>query len=58
MSLDLTEEEADNVRALHTGHDHQLRLLHYPFIDSDMVKNQDISRLGAHTNWRLELFSK
>jgi isopenicillin N synthase-like dioxygenase len=52
MSLDLTEKEADSVRALHTGHDNQLRLLHYPPISSEMLKDKDIGRLGAHTDWR------
>ncbi|OCL06357.1 putative leucoanthocyanidin dioxygenase [Glonium stellatum] len=51
MSLDLTEEEAHSIRALHTGHDNQLRLLHYPPIASEMLKDKDMSRLGAHTDW-------
>ena len=54
MSLKLTEKEAEAVRALHTGHDNQLRLLHYPSISSEMLANEkDIGRLGVHTDWRL-----
>lgn len=53
MSLNLTEKEAESVRALHTGHDNQLRLLHYPSISSEMLaKEKDIGRLGVHTDWR------
>ncbi|KUL90404.1 hypothetical protein ZTR_01981 [Talaromyces verruculosus] len=52
MSLKLTEKEAEAVRALHTGHDNQLRLLHYPSISSEMLANEkDIGRLGVHTDW-------
>ncbi|KAF2649778.1 putative leucoanthocyanidin dioxygenase [Lophiostoma macrostomum CBS 122681] len=50
-SLDLTEEEADNVRKLHTGYDSQLRLAHYPPIPGDRVTDPRASRLGAHTDW-------
>ncbi|PQE29143.1 thymine dioxygenase protein [Rutstroemia sp. NJR-2017a BBW] len=55
MSLDLTEREAESVRALHTGHENQLRFLHYPSISSEMLKNKDIGRLGAHTDWRTQV---
>ncbi|EEA26496.1 hypothetical protein EYB25_003733 [Talaromyces marneffei] len=52
MSLNLEEQEAEAVRALHTGHDNQLRLLHYPSISSEMLaKEKDIGRLGVHTDW-------
>ncbi|KAH8701528.1 putative leucoanthocyanidin dioxygenase [Talaromyces proteolyticus] len=52
MSLNLSEQEANSVRALHTGHDNQLRLLHYPSISGEMLaKEKDIGRLGAHTDW-------
>ena len=51
-ALGLTDAEADAVRALHTGHDNQLRLLHYPPITSAMVGDESVGRLGAHTDWR------
>lgn len=56
MSLNLTEEEAESVRKLHTGHDNQLRLLHYPPISPEMLKNEDVGRLGAHTDFRYTTF--
>ncbi|KAM5346359.1 hypothetical protein ACJ41O_009364 [Fusarium nematophilum] len=51
MSLHLTEGEAQAVRALHTGHTNQLRLLHYPPMDEGMVSNEFATRLGAHKDW-------
>jgi len=51
MSLDLTEEEAESVRKIHTNHDDQLRLLHYPPISREMLKDEKIGRLGAHTDF-------
>ncbi|KAF2198624.1 putative leucoanthocyanidin dioxygenase, partial [Delitschia confertaspora ATCC 74209] len=53
MSLGLREEEAAHIRSLHTGHDDQLRLLHYPPIPVGALKGKDTSRLGAHTDWSL-----
>ncbi|KAH8732164.1 putative leucoanthocyanidin dioxygenase [Phaeosphaeriaceae sp. PMI808] len=50
MSLDLTEQEAESIRSLYTGHDNQLRLLHYPPI---LNASHEFSRLGAHTDWSL-----
>lgn len=51
LSLGFTEDEAKSVRALHSGHDNQLRLLHYPPIESSRLEDQCASRLGAHTDW-------
>lgn len=51
-ALDLPESEAEAVRVLHTGHDNQLRLLHYPPIKDAMINDESVGRLGAHTDWR------
>jgi isopenicillin N synthase-like dioxygenase len=51
-ALGLPDAEADAVRALHTGHDNQLRLLHYPPITDAMIDDKNLGRLGAHTDWR------
>jgi isopenicillin N synthase-like dioxygenase len=50
-ALRLPAAEADDVRALHTGHDNQLRLLHYPPITDAMIADNSVGRLGAHTDW-------
>ena len=52
MSLKLSEEEGAYVRKLHSGHNNQLRLLHYPPVPRDLLENRTQSRLGAHTDWR------
>jgi isopenicillin N synthase-like dioxygenase len=48
MSIGLSEEEAQTLRALHTGHDNQLRWAHYPPVKGD---TSEVSRLGAHTDF-------
>jgi isopenicillin N synthase-like dioxygenase len=52
MSLELEEREMENVRGLHSGHDNQLRLLHYPPVEDVRLKSGNKHRLGAHTDWR------
>lgn len=51
MSLNLTEKEANGIHKIHTGHDNQLRLLHYPPISREMLSKEDIGRLAAHTDF-------
>lgn len=51
MSLDLTEQETEEIRNLHTGHTNQLRLLHYPEVSREMLAREDIGRLAAHTDF-------
>ncbi|KAF2704180.1 putative leucoanthocyanidin dioxygenase [Pleomassaria siparia CBS 279.74] len=51
FSMEFTENEVESIKALHSGHDNQLRLLHYPSIESSRLKDQYASRLGAHTDW-------
>ena len=48
MSVRFNAHEAEYVKRLHSGHNNQLRLLHYPPIRRRM----DLSRLAAHTDWR------
>lgn len=55
MSLELRDSEKESIRKLHTGHDNQLRLLHYPPLREARLKNEHVSRLGAHTDWRYVL---
>lgn len=52
MSLELSEQEQNYVRNLHTGHDNQLRLLHYPPATQSQSKDLRQSRLGLHQDWR------
>jgi isopenicillin N synthase-like dioxygenase len=52
MSLDLEAGEQESVRRLFSGHDNQLRLLHYPPVERGHLNiATDGHRLGAHTDW-------
>ena len=50
--LDLSEAEKVVVRGLHSGHNNQLRLLHYPPISEDKVGNEMLGRCPAHTDFK------
>ena len=52
MGMDLTPDESENVRKLHTGHNNQLRLAHYLPISVGKLDDDDMTRLAAHTDWR------
>ena len=52
MSLGLNVQEAAEIRKLHSGHNNQLRLLHYPPLSGEMLNRTDLTRLGEHTDWR------
>ena len=52
MSLDLNEQESTAIKKLHAGHNNQLRLLHYPPIPNEMLKQDGLTRLGEHADWR------
>ena len=52
MGLGLTEAECDYVRGLHSGHNNQLRLAHYPPISSEKLNREVLGRLPAHRDWR------
>ncbi len=52
MSLGLSEEEGEYIRSLHSGHNNQLRLAHYPPVPTEQIDREVLSRLPAHTDWR------
>lgn len=52
LGLGLEDAEIETWRKLHTGHDDQLRLLHYPPIAPEILKRGNLGRLGSHTDWR------
>lgn len=47
LALNLTPEETQHLNSLHTGHNNQLRLLHYPSIDIE----DDIGKAGGQAAW-------
>jgi isopenicillin N synthase-like dioxygenase len=52
MSLGLSNEDGEYLRSLHSGHNGQLRLAHYPPVPTQQLDNALLSRLPAHTDWR------
>ena len=48
MSLGLSDQEAEDVRNLHSGQNNQLRLAHYPPIPEALLANKDQVRAGEH----------
>ena len=52
QGLSLTDSDKDILFRLHSGHNNQLRLLHYPPVPADKLENHIMSRMPAHTDWR------
>ena len=54
--LGLTEVEMSHIQLLHSGHNNQLRLLHYPEVSAELLKNRVVARMPTHTDWRFLTF--
>ena len=52
LALGLTEAEKGYLFELHSGHNNQLRLLHYPPIPTEKLRKQVVARMPAHCDWR------
>ena len=52
LALCLTKAEKDYLFDLHSGHNNQLRLLHYPPIPTEQLRKHVIARMPAHCDWR------
>ena len=52
LALSLTEAEKGYFLGLHSGHNNQLRLLHYPSIPTEQLRKQIVARMPAHCDWR------
>ena len=52
LSIGLSEQEAVTLRELHSGHNNQLRLSHYPPVPKEMSKIDYLTRLGEHSDLR------
>ena len=52
LGIDLSKSEIEYVKKLHSGHNNQLRLLHYPPIPAEMLDTQVLARMPAHEDWR------
>ncbi|MCJ1385481.1 hypothetical protein MMC17_008604 [Xylographa soralifera] len=51
QGLHLKDSELTNLLRLHPGQNNQLRLLHYPPVPAELLENQIVARMPAHTDW-------
>lgn len=54
LTLSLSEAEKGHLFNLHSGHNNQLGLLHYPPISTERLRNQVMARMPAHCDWWYE----
>ncbi len=52
LALSLTKDERYYLINLHSGHNNQLRLLHYPPIPTEKLHKQVMGRMLAFNDWR------
>ena len=54
IGLGLTAEETRYLtKELRSGHNNQLRYLHYPAVPREMVDREMVARMPAHTDWSM-----
>ena len=51
LGLNLTKDEKKEFLQLHSGHNNQLRLLHYPSIEAEKLRQQVVGRMPPHQDW-------
>lgn len=44
-------EDNEYLLKFHSGHNNQLRLLHYPAVPAAQLENQSLARMPAHSDW-------
>lgn len=55
LGLSLNAADKKYLFDLHSGHNNQLRLLHYPPISAESLREQVVARMPAHCDWRYVL---
>lgn len=51
LALGIGLEDEDYILRKHSGHNNQLRLLHYPPVPAEALESQRMARMPAHTDW-------
>ncbi|KAI4178969.1 MAG: hypothetical protein LQ346_007307, partial [Caloplaca aetnensis] len=51
MAIGLRLPDEDFFLRFHTGHENQLRLLHYPPVEAKRVEEGAVARMDAHSDW-------
>lgn len=51
LAVGLKLEDENHLLQKHSGHNNQLRLLHYPPVPAEVLESDNASRCPAHTDW-------
>jgi isopenicillin N synthase-like dioxygenase len=51
LAVGIGLEDEDHLLKKHSGHNNQLRLLHYPNVTAEALERQTVSRMPAHCDW-------
>ncbi|KAI0543690.1 hypothetical protein F4679DRAFT_577443 [Xylaria curta] len=51
ISLGIGLDDEDFFLRFHSGLNNQLRLLHYPPVEAERLKNNEVARMPAHSDW-------
>lgn len=51
FGLSLPNDEKNDFLQLHSGHNNQLRYLHYPPVETEKIERKVIGRMPAHQDW-------
>jgi len=51
LAVGIGLEDEDHLLKKHSGHNNQLRLLHYPEVPLEALERQTVSRMPAHSDW-------
>lgn len=51
MAIGIGLDDEDYFLRYHSGHENQLRLLHYPPVPASDLEKQSMTRMDAHSDW-------
>ena len=51
LALNLSPSDRAHLLSLHSGHNNQLRLLHYPAVEAAKLRHAVVGRMPAHQDW-------
>lgn len=51
MAIGIGLSDENHFLKYHSGHNNQLRLLHYPPVPAAVLEDQSMTRMPAHTDW-------
>lgn len=51
LAIGLGIQDDEYLLKFHSGENNQLRLLHYPPIETDKLRSETVARMPAHSDW-------